>query len=100
MRIQAGSQPGCALLGLHLAFGVSGHSSLQLCQLGAVTQLSRVVGGAQHCSPLRCPVRCGRQGPALDLTSLPQLVLHDPPPSTYLPEGVARIQTKSWIGMS
>lgn len=90
MRIQAGSQPGCALLRLHLAFGVSGHSSLQLCQLGAVTQLSRVVGGAQHCSPLRCPVRCGQQGPALDLTSLLQWC--------YMTLLLLRIFLKGWPG--
>lgn len=39
MKVGAGSQPECALCELHLPLGVSDHSSLQLCQLRAVTPL-------------------------------------------------------------
>lgn len=67
-------------LGLHLALGVSGHSSLQFCQLGAVALWSHVVGGASIAPHYRCSMWLA--GPALDLTSLLQLVLHYPPPST------------------
>lgn len=98
MRMRAGSQPGCALLGLPLALWVSGHSSLQLCQLGAVALLSPVVGGASI-APHDCH-SVWSAGPTPDLTTRPQLELHYPPPPTQPPEGVVRILVKSWIGMS
>lgn len=87
--MRAGSQPGCALLGLPLAFGVSGHSSLQLCQLGAVTLLSCVVGGAQHCSPLPLSPAVGR---ALLWTSPP---CHS---WCYMTLLLLRILLKAWPG--
>lgn len=96
MKAGAGSQPGCALHGFHLALGVSDHSSLQLCQLRAVTLLPHESWWLEpsivpNCS---CPhvVGCCLLWTSPPCCSWCYPTLH--PPLSLL----VRVQVKSWIG--